>query len=118
MDDEGIIRRFLYRVLTNIEYEVELTKDGNEAIEQYTKARELRQPFNAVILDLTVPGAMGGKEVINKLTEIDPDVKAIVSSGYANDPIMAEFKKYDFSAVVSKPYSIEELAEVLHNLIV
>ena len=78
---------------------------------------ELNQPFDAVIMDLTIPGGMGGKEAIKRLLEIDPEVKAIVSSGYSNDPIMADFKKYGFCGVVAKPYTLEELGEALSVLI-
>jgi len=117
MDDEEMIRKMLSKMLPLDGYEVELAKDGAEAVELYRKARESGQPFDAVIMDLTIPGGMGGKEAIKKLLEIDPDVKAIVSSGYATDPIMADFKKYGFSAVVTKPYSFEELEKTLRNML-
>ena len=117
MDDEEIIRLLLSRMLTGAGYKVELTKDGAEAVELYRKARESGQPFDAVILDLTVPGGMGGKEVIVKLLEIDPGVKAIVSSGYATDPIMSEYKKYGFSGVVTKPYNVGQMEETLHDVL-
>jgi PAS domain S-box-containing protein len=117
MDDEEMIRKMLSKMLPLDGYDVELAKDGAEAVELYRKARESGQPFDAVIMDLTIPGGMGGKEAIKKLLEIDPDVKAIVSSGYATDPIMADFKKYGFSAVVTKPYSFEELEKTLRNML-
>jgi len=106
------------RMLKHIGYdEVEFAKDGAEAIKLYKKARKSGNPFDAVIMDLTIPGGLGGKQTIKKLLEIDPEVKAIVSSGYTDDPIMSKFKKYGFSGVVSKPYTIEELGKVLHDLI-
>jgi PAS domain S-box-containing protein len=117
MDDEEVIRKLLHDELTDVGYEVELTADGAEAIEQYQKAKESRQPFDAVILDLTVPGGMGGKDVIRKLLEIDPDVKAIVSSGYSTDSIMSNFRDYGLSAVVAKPYKMEQLEETLRSLL-
>jgi len=117
MDDEEIIREMLNRMLLLAGYEVELTGDGAEAIEKYAKAKESGQPFDAVILDLTVPGGMGGKEAIKKLLEIDPNAKVIVSSGYATDLIMADFKKYGFSAVATKPYSVGELEKILRRII-
>lgn len=74
-------------------------------------------PFAAVILDLTVPSGIGGKEALAHLREIDPQVKAIVSSGYASDPVIANYREYGFSAVLSKPYQLEELSKVLHDLL-
>ena len=117
MDDEEVIREMLDKMLPLAGYEVILTKDGAEAIEQYTKAREAGKPFDAVIMDLTIPGGMGGKKAIEKLLDIDPGVKVIVSSGYATDPIMSDYKKYGFSAVVTKPYSVGELEKTLHKLL-
>ncbi len=117
MDDEEVIRQLLESELTDVGYEVELTVDGAEAIEQYRKAKESGQPFDAVILDLTVPGGLGGKDVIRKLLEIAPDVKAIVSSGYSTDPIMADFKDYGFRGVVAKPYKMEQLEKTLRSLL-
>jgi len=117
MDDEEIIQAMLLKMLTLAGYYVEPAKDGAEAVELYRKARESGQPFDAVILDLTVPGGMGGKETVKNLLEIDPKVKAIVSSGYATDPIMSEYKKYGFSAVVTKPYSVIQMEEMLHDVL-
>lgn len=116
MDDEEMIRDLAYRMLSKIGYEAVVAKDGSEAIELYKKAKESGRPFKAVIMDLTVPGGMGGKEAIQKLIEIDSKVKAIVSSGYSTDPVMSNFKKYGFSDVVVKPYGIKELSNVLSRL--
>ncbi|MDP2916407.1 MAG: ATP-binding protein [Dehalococcoidia bacterium] len=117
MDDEEIIRAMLLKMLTLAGYHVEPTKDGAEAVELYRKARESGQPFDAVIMDLTIPGGMGGKETIERLLKIDPEAKAIVSSGYATDPIMSEYKKYGFSAVVTKPYSVSQMEETLRSVL-
>ena len=117
MDDEEIIRLLLSGILTGAGYEVDLTKDGAEAVELYRKVRESGQPFDAVILDLTVPGGMGGAETVKKLLEIDPEAKVIVSSGYATDPIMSEYKKYGFSAVVAKPYNVGQMEKTLHDVL-
>ncbi len=117
MDDEAAILMLLNRTLKSAGYEVVQTKNGTEAIQQYREAKESGKPIDAVILDLTVPGGMGGKETMVKLLEIDPEVKAIVSSGYANDPIMAEFKKYGFSGVVTKPYDIKQMQETLRKVL-
>ena len=117
MDDEEMVRDVAGRMLEHLGYEVEFAKDGAEAIELYKKAKESGQPFDGVIMDLTIPGGMGGKEAIEKLIEIDPNVKAIVSSGYSTDPIMANFKQYGFSGVVTKPYKVKDLGEILNKAI-
>jgi CheY-like chemotaxis protein len=117
MDDEKMVRDVVGSMLGILGYKTELAKDGVEAIELYKKAKQSGQPFDAVIMDLTVPGGMGGKEAIQKLVEIDPEVKAIVSSGYSDDPVMADFKKYGFSNIAAKPYNIRDLGKALYKII-
>ncbi|MHC4536410.1 MAG: 7TM diverse intracellular signaling domain-containing protein, partial [Planctomycetota bacterium] len=106
MDDEEMIRDLVGDMLNRLGYEAEVARHGEEAIHIYRRAIESGEPFDAVILDLTVPGGMGGKETIERLRELDSNLKAIVSSGYSNDPIMSEPKKYGFSSVVVKPFDI------------
>jgi CheY-like chemotaxis protein len=117
MDDEEMVREVLGRVLARLGYEAEFARDGGEAIEMFVQAQGSGQAFAAVILDITVPGGMGGKETMARLLEIDPRVKAVVSSGYSDDPIMAEFAKYGFSGVIAKPYRISELSRELNKVI-
>jgi CheY-like chemotaxis protein len=117
MDDEQVIRELVEQMLSQIGYVVESASDGTEAMALYTKAREAGQPFDVVIMDLTIPGGMGGKDTIRQLQEIDPHIKAIVSSGYSTDPIMANFRHYGFCGVVVKPYNMTELSTVLHRVI-
>ena len=117
MDDEKYVRDVAAEVLSSIGYEVITTIDGAAAIELYEEAMVSGNTFDAVILDLTVPGGMGGKETILRLVKIDPEVKAMVSSGYSNDPIMADFRMYGFKGVIAKPYNARELSEVLHRMI-
>jgi PAS domain S-box-containing protein len=117
MDDEATILMLLNRILGAAGYEVETSKDGAEAINKYSESKKAGKPFDAVILDLTIPGGMGGKETMAKLLEIDPKIKAIVSSGYANDPIMANYKEYGFGDVVVKPYSIDNMESALNALL-
>ena len=117
MDDEEIVREVLGRMLARLGYEAEFAKDGGEAREMFVQAQESGQAFAGVLLDLTVPGGMGGKETLAELLEIDPQVKAVVSSGYSDDPIMADFQKYGFSGVIAKPYRISELGDILHEVI-
>jgi two-component system, cell cycle sensor histidine kinase and response regulator CckA len=116
MDDEVIIRRAAGKVLSRLGYEVEYAKDGSEAIELYIGAKQRNKPFDVVIMDLTIPGGMGGKEAIERLIEMDPEVKAIVSSGYSDDPIMSDYRGYGFRGVIGKPYSIGELTETLRKV--
>jgi len=117
MDDEQVVREVAAEMLSHLGYEVETAGDGAEAIVKYEEAKETGRPYDAVIMDLTVPGGLGGKEAIRQLHEIDPEAKAIVSSGYANDAIMANFRRYGFDGVVSKPYSVQELSRKLHEVI-
>lgn len=116
MDDEELIRDLAYEILSLLGYEVILVRDGKEAIVSYKEAQESSDPFDAVIMDLTVPGGMGGYEAMNILLKIDPNVRAIVSSGYSTDPIMADYKKYGFKGIVPKPYTVKDLAEILHEV--
>ena len=117
MDDEEIIRETASEALKEIGYQTDLALNGEEAVKLYQKASENDKPYDLVIMDLTIPGGMGGKETIKILTEYDPDVKAVVSSGYSNDPIMANFKAYGFCGVITKPYSVDEMAQTIHKII-
>lgn len=117
MDDEEAIRQVAGDLLSILGYEVHFAVDGAEAVEAYKAAKDSSDPFDAVIVDLTVPGGIGGKEAIARLRAIDPGVKAIVSSGYSNDPVMAEYRKHGFRGVVVKPYRVEELSEAVGRLI-
>ena len=117
MDDEEIIRNVVGEMLMHLGYEVGFAEDGAEAIRLYREAMEVSRPFHVVIMDLTIPGGMGGKEAIAKLREIDAHVKAIVSSGYSNDPVMANFKEYGFVGVVTKPYKMKDMNETLRRVL-
>jgi PAS domain S-box-containing protein len=117
MDDEQDLRDVISRMLEKMGHEVEFAENGTQSIKMYREAKDKSQPFDAVILDLTIPGGMGGRETMQRLLKIDPDVKAIVSSGYSNDPVLADFKEYGFNSKVSKPYRIEKIREVLQSVL-
>jgi len=117
MDDEEIIREIAREVLTHLGYEVVVCGDGKSALALYREALSSGNRFDAVIMDLTIQGGMGGKETMKALLGIDPLVKGIVSSGYNNDPILAHFREYGFSGMVSKPYTVRELQKTLQELV-
>ncbi|MEW5803973.1 MAG: response regulator [bacterium] len=117
MEDEKIVRHTAGQMLEYFGYEVEFALDGVEAINLYKKAKKSGHPFDAVIMDLKIPGGMGGVEAIQELRRLDPEVKAVVSSGYADDLVMSQFKRYGFSAAIAKPYRIQELTDILQFII-
>lgn len=116
MDDEDVIRTILSVMLLAFGYEAHLTADGEEAIRSYVQAMDAGEPFDAVIIDLNIPGGLGGSETMRRLAEIDPGVRAIVSSGYGNNPAMENYREHGFLAVLHKPYSISELRNVLQKV--
>ncbi|RMD87053.1 MAG: PAS domain-containing hybrid sensor histidine kinase/response regulator, partial [Calditrichaeota bacterium] len=119
MDDEKVIREIGNEMLSSFGLQVTLAQDGKETIEKYKMEMQNNNPFDLVILDLTIPGGMGGKETIKELQKIDKNVKAVVSSGYSNDPVMANYESYGFKGMVVKPYRMADmystLKEVLKN---
>ena len=117
MDDEQTVRDVIYQMLCHMGYDVELASEGQEVIKLYRRAIQADEPFDAVILDLTVPGAMGGKETISRLREIDSNVKAIIASGYSNDPVMSDYKNYGFCGIAVKPFNIQKLARILSDVL-
>jgi len=115
MDDDNAVRMVGSTILRKLGYEVDWAEDGQSAIKLYKNASIKGLSYTAVILDLTIPGGLGGRETLNELKEYDPDITAIVSSGYSNDPVMAEYDKYGFSARIVKPYTPAQLSRTLAN---
>lgn len=113
MDDEDFICKIAARMLSRFGFEVITVNHGEEALTQFRLARQQGAPFDAVILDLTIRGGLGGKDTMLRLRELDPQVKAFVSSGYANDPILSEYQKFGFLGVIAKPYKLQELESAL-----
>jgi PAS domain S-box-containing protein len=117
MDDEIQIRKVLGEMVETCGYSYQTAKDGEEALRIFCQAQESGAPFSAVILDLTVPGGEGGKDVISKLLTIDPQVRAIVVSGYSNDPVLANYQEYGFKGRVAKPFNLVDLSVVLNSVL-
>jgi len=117
MDDESSIRGLLGEMLKFCGYTVEVAKDGKETLLLYQQAQEQGEPFQAVILDLTIPGGMGGKEVMKKLLEINPNVRAIVESGYSTDSILAHYREYGFQEKIAKPFDLAQLSNIIHKVV-
>ncbi len=115
MDDEPIVRDLAGEILRAMGCGVRCAMDGREMLKMYREAKDSGEPYDLVIMDLTIPGGMGGKEAIKELLALDPGAKAIVSSGYSNDPIMAEYRRHGFAAVLVKPYNIKEMCEALRK---
>jgi PAS domain S-box-containing protein len=117
MDDQELVLSVAKKMIVALGHEVECVSDGREAIEFFMQAREAGNPFDLVILDLTVKGGMGGEEAIRRLREIDPVVVAVVSSGYASNPVLADHRAYGFAAFLNKPYKIDSLRDCLNTLL-
>lgn len=117
MDDDKVVRDISEKMLRGGGYEVIHAKDGMEAIDLYSKAMNTSEPVDLVIMDLTIPGGMGGREATQKLLEIAPDAKTIVASGYSNDPVMANYKEYGFLGVLEKPLRMKKLLQTVADVL-
>ncbi|MBC8018065.1 MAG: PAS domain S-box protein [Verrucomicrobia bacterium] len=117
MDDEELIRNLASDMLADQGYHVQTCSNGDEAVALYTAAKAAGVPFSAVIMDLTIPGGMGGKEAAQHILRIDPQACLVVSSGYSNDPVMADYARFGFCSTIVKPYSLTEIAQVLSGLL-
>ena len=113
MDDEEALRKVAKNMLNRLGHHTICVADGEEAIKKYKQAKNNDTPIDLIIMDLTIPGGMGGKEAVKEILSIDPDAKVLVSSGYSNDPIMANYKAYGFSGAMSKPYELRELKKIV-----
>ncbi len=112
MDDEETVCGIMEAALSFLQYRVTCVNDGEEAIREYLSAMHTR-PFDLVVLDLDVPGGMGGKECLERLRALDPGVKAILSSGYSGHPVMADFISHGFVDVMVKPYTIDKIESII-----
>jgi len=117
MDDEEAVREVAQGMLEVLGYSVALAKDGSEAIEFYKAAMASGTPFDSVLMDLTIPGGIGGIEAVKRILEIDSKAKAIVCSGYSNDTVMANYNNFGFCAVVPKPYTLKQLSSTISDVL-
>ena len=118
ISDDEVICTLLSGMIKAIGFSSETVSDGREAIEKYKESLENETPFDVVIMDLTIPGGMGGKEAVKQILKINPDAKVIVSSGYSVDPVMSEYKNYGFKGVITKPYTMDNLKRVINNVLI
>jgi len=117
MDDEQVILDVTDEVLKFLGYDAMFAREGASAVEIFSRERQRGHPFDLVILDLSVPDGMGGKEAFEKIREIDPSVKVVISSGYTNDPMMTDYAKFGFSGILAKPYRINDIKVLLEKMI-
>jgi CheY-like chemotaxis protein len=117
MDDDEIVRSVVYKMLELLGYEGDEARDGIEAIRMYEQALKQGKRYDAVMMDLTIPGGMGGQEAVSRILKIDPTARAIVSSGYSSHEVMANYKKYGFVGVVVKPFRISEFGRLLKEVL-
>ena len=117
MDDELYIRELIGNFLELLGFKVHFAEHGEQAIDEYTKALNKKQAYDLVIMDLTVRGAMGGKEAVTKILEIDPKARVIVASGYSTDSVLAKYEEFGFVGRLSKPFTLESLNEVITQIL-
>ncbi len=117
MDDEAVIRLLCGKAFSRVGFELTTAASGVEAVQEFSRARAGGRPYQLVIFDLTVPGGMGGKDALTEIRKIDPDIRAIASSGYSNDPVMADPRRFGFDAIVPKPYEIDQMIDTVRHLL-
>jgi PAS domain S-box-containing protein len=117
MDDDNLLLNVLGTMLETLGYKAEFALEGQQAVDKYAEAQQSGAPFDAVVMDLVIPGGMGGREAMERLLAIDPQVKVIVSSGYSNNSVMSDYKNYGFSGVIAKPYRATELSRLIQQVL-
>ncbi len=113
VDDEELLRSVVPKMLRAIGYSAECASSGPETVDEYRKAMDAGNPFDVVIIDLTVKGGISGEEAVKRLLEIDPEARVIVSSGYPNAPVMVNYRDYGFIGAIVKPYTSAELKDLI-----
>jgi CheY-like chemotaxis protein len=116
IDGEEMLLNIARRMLVHLGHECICVKNSMEAIEIYKHLWKTGSPVDGVIVDLTIPGGMGGKETAGAIYDINPEAKIIVSSGYTNDPVMNDYDEYGFCAAIAKPFDMAELKNTLNSV--
>jgi CheY-like chemotaxis protein len=117
MDDEAGVRDIARSLLEHLNYEVNVAAHGDEAVDLFRQAIHEGRPFDLVIVDLMVKGGKGGLETIEGLKSVNPDVRAVLSSGLSSDPVVAEYRRYGFSGIMPKPYRLREMENLLGTIL-
>ena len=117
VDDEQIIREVIENILNSMGCAVDCAQDGAAALELFQQSLQEGKPYDAMLLDLTIHGGMGGKEVVRHMRSIDPSVKAVVLSGYSTDPVFVDFKQHGFAAALQKPFQVDEFKSLISRLL-
>ena len=117
MDDDEMVRNVADAMLTKLGYRTVFAKDGEEAVQLYKEHRSKEKDIDLIIMDLTIPGGMGGSDAVKEILSINKTAKVIVSSGYSTDPIMADCTAYGFTAAITKPFQLQDLAELVHKVL-
>ena len=117
LEDEPLVFTILSKILKKLGFSVDITENGNETVKKYKEEFDCGNPYSLIIMDLTIIGGMGGEETIREIQKIDPNAKAIVSSGYSNEDILANFEEYGFCDILVKPYSFSEIQNKLAKVL-
>ena len=117
MDDDSMVREMVKKMLSRFGHDVLLAENGHEAIKLYNKYLNEDRSIDIIIMDLTIPGGMGGKDTVSEILKVNPDAKVIVASGYSNDPVMAHFQDYGFASSIAKPFKLAELNKIINEIL-
>jgi len=115
MDDEDMVGEIACQMMNHLGYDATHVKDGKAAVKEYVRRFEAGEPYDVVIMDLSIPGGMGGREAVVEILAVDPDAKVLVSSGYSTDPIMTNFGDYGFAGVINKPFDLHSIKQTLES---
>lgn len=117
MDDEDMVGEIACQMLEYLGFDAVWVANGEEAVKEYTNPRNGEKGYDAIIMDLTIPGGMGGEEAVGAILAFDPAARVFVSSGYSNDPVMLNFRKHGFTGAIAKPFDLAAMQRILYSLL-